>query len=399
MSAKINRILFLILVLPSTHLFAQSIYSETIDFQLLKKPKVAIDENSRNFKVTVTSPYSLTAEDVQKKAKADHEKAVANYGTVVANSEKEFQQKAKDYDADVIKAKEKFALESAEFKKLSMLERLTLTEQKKNPRLLIPSKPVYVKPVAPLYKEPNLNEFTIIDNNVLASQIAINGFTRGAGYIDAHLNINTVNFQDNAGQTFANQPTKLVVKINGAENVNTTFFQDYSFLSSSPSNNINKPAEEKRHLDKVIKFVNDYLNDNYGFQAEAKTVKILNVKNKGKFDELERADIYIKTNLRKLQPTSSEINTAAFAGMQKGIDIWTQTLAKIDYKDNKADFNAKIASYIYFNLINLNLALNKKTDAEKYLNQLQDNLVYIKLSYDEDNELKRVEKAIYQSKK
>jgi hypothetical protein len=399
MNAKINRLLFLIIVLPSTHLFAQSIYSEKIDFHLLKQPKVTIDENSRNFRVTVTSPYNLTAADVVKKAKADHEKAEADYGTVVANSEKEFQQKAKDYDADVIKEKEKFALESAEFKKLSLLERLTLTEQKKNPRLLIPSKPVYVKPAAPIYREPNLNEFTIVDNNVLASQVVLNGFTRGTGYVDIHLDIKPVNFQDNAGQTFANQPTVLVVKVNGTESVSTTFFQDFAFLSSSPSNNINKTIEEKRHLDKVIKFVNDYLNNNYGFQAEGKAVQILNVKNKGKFDELERADIYVKTNLKKLQPTSSEINTAAFAGMQKGIDIWTQTLTKVVYKDSKADFNAKIAGYIYFNLINLNLALDKKTEAEKYLNQLQENLVYIKLSYDEENELKRVEKEIYHSKK
>lgn len=399
MNAKINQLLFLIIVLYSTQLSAQSIYSEKIDFQLLKQPKVVIDESYRDFKVTITSPYNLTVAEVVKKAKADHEKAEADYATVVANSEKEFQQKIKDYNADVVQQKEKFSLESAEFKKLSLLERLTLTEQKKNPRLVVPSKPDYVKPAAPIYREPNLNDFTIVDNNVLASQVVLNGFTRGAGYVDIHLDIKAISFQDNAGQTFASQPTKLVIKVNGKESIHTTFFQDFAFLSSSPSNNINKINEEKRHLDKIIKVVNDYLNNMYGFQAETKAVKILNVKNKGKFDDLERADIYVKTNLKKLQPQSSDINTAAFIGMQKGIDIWTQTLTNIAYKDSKADFNAKIAGYIYFNLINLNLALDQKTQAEKYLNQLQENLIYIKLSYEEENELKRVEKEIYQSKK
>jgi hypothetical protein len=38
-------------------------------------------------------------------------------------------------------------------------------------------------------------------------------------------------------------------------------------------------------------------------------------------------------------------------------------------------------------------------ESEKYLNQLQDNLVYIKLSYDEANELKKMEKDVYQLKK
>jgi hypothetical protein len=81
--------------------------------------------------------------------------------------------------------------------------------------------------------------------------------------------------------------------------------------------------------------------------------------------------------------------------MQKGIDIWTSTLEKVEYKNSKADLNGKIAGFIYFNLIRLNLALNKKADAEKYLNQLQENLVYIKLSSDDERELKTIESSIY----
>jgi len=265
--------------------------------------------------------------------------------------------------------------------------------------LVLPAKPEYVKPAPPRYVQPNLNDYTIVDNNVLESQISVSGFTRGAGDIDIKTDINSVNFQDNAGQTFVNQPTKLVIKVAGVEKVNTTFFQDYTFLSSSPTNNINKQLEEKNHLATVIKFLNDYINNLFGYQAIPKRVKILSVKNKGKFDDLERADIYVKTNLRKLQPTNSEINNVAFANMQKGIDIWVQTLAKIEYKNEKADFNSKIAKFIYFNLINLNLALNKQAESEKYLNQLQENQVYIKLSYDETNELKQMEKDIYQKKK
>jgi len=399
MKSKPFYLLLLVLKLVPSALNAQSISSETVDFQYLKQPEVAVGENVRSFKVTVTSPYNLTADEVMKKSKADYQNAVNGYGATVANSEKDYQQKVKSYDGDVAKAKEKFAIESAEFKKYSLLERLTLTSENKNPKLVLPAKPEYVKPAPPRYVQPNLNDYTIVDNNVLESQISVSGFTRGAGDIDIKTDINSVNFQDNAGQTFVNQPTKLVIKVAGVEKVNTTFFQDYTFLSSSPTNNINKQLEEKNHLAAVIKFLNDYINNLFGYQAIPKRVKILSVKNKGKFDDLERADIYVKTNLRKLQPTNSEINNVAFANMQKGIDIWVQTLAKIEYKNEKADFNSKIAKFIYFNLINLNLALNKQAESEKYLNQLQENQVYIKLSYDETNELKQMEKDIYQKKK
>lgn len=390
---KVTYALMLLWVMGSVR--AQSISSETIDFQLLQEPKEMIDAANRNFKVTVTSPYNLTAADVIKNAKADHQQALKDYSSVVTASQEEFKQKTADYTEEVAKAKERFELESAEFKKLSMLERLAMTDQGKNPKLVTPTKPAYVKPSPPVYREPNLKDYTIVDNNVLASQIGITGFTRGAGYVNIMVDIQAVNFQDNAGQTFANQPTKLVVKVNGTEKVNTTFFEEYTFISSSPSNNINKPLEEKNHLNKVILYLNEYLNNTFGFQAVKKSVKIQNVKNKGKFDELERADIYIKTNLKKLQPAISDVNTAAYANMQKGIDIWTSTLEKVEYKNSKADLNGKIAGFIYFNLIRLNLALNKKADAEKYLNQLQENLVYIKLSSDDERELKTIESSIY----
>ena len=374
---------------------AQSISSELIEFQMLKAPKTPIDAASRQLKVAVTSPYNLKAEDVIAQSKVDFQSALKNYDNVVAESVKEFQTKEKDYDSDVLKAKEKFAMESAEFKKLSLLERLTMTDQGKNPKLVNPSKPVYYKPQPPIYREPNLNDYIIVDNNVLASQVTIDGFTREGSYVTVSLDIQKLNFQDNAGQTYANQPTKLVVKVNGVENINTTFFQEFKFISSSPTNNINKPLEEKNHLNKVMAFINQYLNDNFGYQSVKGTVKIQSVKNKGKFDDLEKADIYVTTNLRKLNPQNPQISASAMTNMQKGIAIWKETLTKVVYKDKNADFNAKIAEFVYFNLIRLNIALGDKTEAEKYLNEFQENQIYMKLSYDDENELKRLETGIY----
>jgi hypothetical protein len=379
--------------------FGQSINSESVEFQLLKQPKILIDENSRKLKVIVTSPYNVKTEDIVKKSKEDFQAELKNYATVVSNSEKEYQVKLKEHDAEVIKAKEQFEFENAAFKKLSLLERLTMTDQKKNPVLVIPTKPVYYKPAPPVYAEPNLNDYIIVDNNVLSSKIAISGFTKEEGGIIVLVDIQQVNFQDNASQTFANQPTKIIVKVNGVEKTNASFFNEFKFISSVPTNNINKPLEEKNHLNKVMTFVNQYLNDNYGFQSVTKTVKINYVKNKGKYDDLEKANLYVTTNLRKLQPELSEINDVAYANMKKGTDIWQQTLATIDYKNSNADFNAKIAKFIYFNLMRLNVALEKKKEAELYLNQFQENLIYMDLSYDEKSELKSLEKEIYKSNK
>lgn len=393
---KLFTISFLI-TLNSFTLVAQNISSTLIEYEALKSPIFTTEKSARTYKVAVTSPYNLTSEDVIAQSKVDFENEVKNYDKTVIASEKEFQQKLKDYDAETLKAKEKFELESAEFKKLSLLERLSMTDQGKNPKLVNPTKPVYVKPAKPVYITPNLNDYIIVNNSVLETQIKIAGFTTNGKNLEISLHIDKLTFQDNAGQTFAKQPTKLKVVSNGVEKVNTSFYEDFKFVSSSPSNNINKPLTEKNFLTEVIKTVNTYLNDNFGYQTYKSNVKILSVKNKGKYDDLEKADIYISTNLRKLNPNNPSITAAAKTGLQKGIDIWTTTLAKVDYKDKKADFNAKIAEFIYFNLIRLNLALDNKKEAEKHLNEMQENMIYMKLSYDDQNELKSIENQIYKT--
>ena len=378
---------------------AQNLSTEAVEFQLLQQPKILVEPANRTLLVSVSSPYNIKAEDVFTKSKTDHQEALKNYDKVVLDSEKEFQLKLKEYDEETIKAKEKFATESVEFKKLSLLERLSMTEQKKNPQLILPTKPVYYKPVPPVYRDPNLDDYIIVDNNVLSSKININGFSKEGKYIEVLLDIQYMNFQDNAGQTYGNQPTKLIVKVNGEEKSNDVFFKEFKLIASSPSNNINKPRAEKTHLEGVITFVNKFLNDKYGFGAIRKTVQITSVKNKGKYDDLERAHMYVTTNLKKLQPEASDVNDVAFANMKKGTDIWLQTLEKVEYKNSKADFNSKIAKYIYFNLMRINLALENKKDAELYLNQFQENLIYIDLNYDEKQELARLEKEIYAIKK
>ena len=378
---------------------AQSVSAETVEFDVLKSPNFETPETDRKFKVTVTSPYNLTAEDVGKQSRIDFANELKNYDAVVAESEATYKQKVKDHDGDVINAQKKYDLESASYSKLSLLERLAMSEQGKEPKLNTPSKPQYIKPAKPVYTQPNLNDYIIVNNDVLATQININGFTRTGTNVDVLVDIQKLTFQDNAGQTFANQPTKVIVKVNGVEKANTTFFQEFKFISSSPSNNINKPLTEKNFLNEVLATVNTYLNDNFGYKVLKSSVKILSVKNKGnKYDDLEKADIYVRTNLRKLNPENPEITKAAMIGLQKGIDIWNTTLAKVDFKDKKSDFNAEIAEFIYFNLIRLNLALNDKKVAEKHLNDMQENMIYMKLSSSDEAELKALETQIYKSK-
>ncbi len=375
---------------------AQSISSEKVEIQTLQAPAFTLPEAERNYAVKVSSPYNLTTNDIIKQAKKKHEEAIKNYDNKLKESEKEYEQVLKNYKNDVKKANEQFATESAAFKKLSLLERMSMTDQGKNPQLKIQQNPNYVKPAPPEYKEPNMADYIVVDNQVLASQIIIEGLSRGKNDVDVTLNLEQAHFQDNAGQTYINQPTKLVVSLKGKEVVNKSFFTEYEFLSSSPTTNINQPQEEKNYLAKVMQAGYKYLTEQFGYKVVKTLVELEAVKNKGKHDDLEKADIYIKTNLRKLQPVSNaEDNAPAFAGLQKGVDLWVEALKKVDYKNSKADYNARIAKYIYLNLVRLHVALGDKKQALQYLLQLQENLVDINLNSDEQKELVALEKIIY----
>ncbi|MDH6252623.1 phage-related minor tail protein [Chryseobacterium sp. H1D6B] len=391
---KLNFIFSVFLTCSAVISQAQRIDSENTAFQLLKEPVNPVESQNRNFSVTVSSPYNITKEDVVKEAKENFQKQVANYDQSIEDAKTEHAERLKDYEAEVKKLNEKYRTESEQYNKLKAVEKIAMNAGP--PVLRLPSRPQLNIPQKPIYREPDLKNALIVDNKVLSSQINIDGFSRGGSYLDISINMERTNFQDNAGKTFANQPTKLVVKQNGTAKIDKALFSDFEEIASSPTNEIDLSAHEKSYLQKVISRINEILAENYGYSKINSTVKLETVKNKGEYDDLEKAYIYVTTNLKKMQAKPDYTpNKAAFENMNKGVDIWKETLKKVNYNDKKALYNGKIGTYLYMNLIRLNIALGNKTEAEKYLNEMQEHLVDLKLSFDQNYELKALEQKIY----
>jgi hypothetical protein len=391
---KLNFIFSIFLTCSAVLGQAQRIDSESTAFQLLKEPVNPVEAQNRIFSVTVSSPYNITKEDVVKEAKENFQKQVANYDQSIEDAKTEHTERLKDYEAEVKKLNEKYRTESEQYNKLKAVEKIAMNAGP--PVLRLPSRPQLNIPQKPIYREPDLKNALIVDNKVLSSQINIDGFSRGGNYLDISINMERTNFQDNAGKTFANQPTKLVVKQNGTVKIDKALFSDFEEIASSPTNEIDLSAHEKSYLQKVINKINDILAENYGYAKINSTVKLETVKNKGEYDDLEKAYIYVTTNLKKMQAKPDYApNKAAFENMNKGMDIWKETLKKVNYNDKKALYNGKIGTYLYMNLIRLNIALGNKAEAEKYLNEMQEHLVDLKLSFDQNYELKALEQKIY----
>lgn len=391
---KYNSILSVLFLSVATLGYAQRIESEQVTFQLLKEPANPVDSQNRNFSVAVNSPYNMTKEDVIKESKEKFQKQVDNYDQSVQDAKLQHEERLKDYEAEVKKLTEKYKTESEQYNKMKAVEKIAMNAMP--PVLRLPSRPQLNVPQKPVYRDPDLRTALIVDNKVLASQVNIDGFSRGGNAIDISINMERTNFQDNAGKTFASQPTKLVVKQNGVVKIDKTLFSDFEEVASSPTNEINLSDHERAYLQKVMNKINEILADNFGYSKISSTVKLETVKNKGEYDDLEKASIYVTTNLKKLQARPDYTpNKAALENMDKGVALWKDALKKINYEDKKAVYNAKIAAYLYMNLIRLNLALGKKAEAEKYLNEMQEHLVDMKLSFDQNYELKGLEQKIY----
>ncbi|MUU77544.1 hypothetical protein [Winogradskyella endarachnes] len=369
---------------------------EQVRYFDVKTPKNPLDASINAYKVVVETPYTLTEEDVKTQSLKDFEEEKSNYSNVLKESEAEYQEKLASYDDDVKKAEERYDKEMKDFKELSLIERLALTDQGKKPKLVVPAKPKYIEPREPVYRDPNLNDYLIFDNQVLADGITLSGYERGEGVLFA-IDISKMEFQTNGGQTFYSQPSKLTV-LNGATVIDEkTFDEEFKFLTSSSSNTINLDRYEKNNVNKIMEEINDYINSQFGFVPVAATIKIEYPKNKKRdYDILENAKIKAVSAYRKLkEDTSSELREKVRSDLNNVRDIWFSELNKIDYKDKKAVMNKDIAKIIFFNLMKVDISLKDKAKAEETLNLMQEKRIDLDLSYDEKGRFTRLEEQIY----
>lgn len=391
-----KHLLILLVLTISLTTNAQRILDESVSYYNLIQPEQTLDSSIKGYNVVVNTPYTMTVDDVKAQSLEDFEAEKAEYQNVLAQSKVDYQTKLDNYDDEVAQAKENYDIEMKDFKELSLLERLALTDQGKKPKLKTPAKPTYVEPREPVYREPVLSDYLIFDSNALADGITLNGFEKGNDLI-FNIDLLKMEFQENAGQTFFTQPSKLTVIAKGETIGEQTFGEESKFLSSTSSNRIDLNRYEKANVKKVLAEIQQYINTTYGYTPIANTIKIEFPKNKKReYDQLEKAKITAISSLRKMTKEASlERRAAALEGIEKAEDIWMAELEKIDYSDEKATYNNTIAKSIFFNLLTIQTQLGEKDKAEETLAKFQDKVIDLDLSSSEETRFTKLEKQIY----
>lgn len=375
---------------------AQKILSEVVNSERLEAPKTKLNLAQNNYKFTINVPYTMKASDVDRVAKEEFQDQVANYGNVVKQSEVDYQESLKNHDVAVKEEKERFRLESEQFSKLSLLERLTLTDQGKKPQLRLPSKPVYVKPAKPTFQTPNISNYLIFDTKVMESKMELKGYNKGEGGITFVIDFNNMEFQDNANQVYGKQPTVLKVMVNGNTVEEKVFSSDFALVTSGSSSSIQRNYYENINVSKILNDIQNYVNNTYGFKNVNISSKIFYIKNKDNaYDDLEKAKIMAISGFTKMKANvSPESRAKALTDIEKALQTWKSKLALVKFKDKENIYNATVGKAILFDLVGVYIDINDKKSAEEYFQILQDNKIYMKLDYDEERFYKLLESSI-----
>jgi hypothetical protein len=388
--------LLIFLVVSQFSAYGQRALSEKVDYYDVRMPNNPLDESVTGYKVVVETPYTLTVDQLNAQTMAEFEQEKANFANTLEQSKLEFEDKLNNYDEEVKLAKERYEQEMKEFKSLSLLERLAITDQGKQPKLKIPVKPTYVEPLKPQYVQPNLDNHLIFDDQVLADGIELLGYEKGKDIMFI-INVSKMVFQDNAGQTFYSQPTTLKV-MKGAEVIDETVFDnEFEFLTSSSSNTINLDRYEKDNVKKIMKNINTYINEEFGYIPVLKSISIEYPKNKKReYDDLENAKIKAVSAYRKLnKDTSLADREKAISILEDVRKVWKSELERVDYSNKKATMNAKVSRMILFNLMRVDLTLKDKAQAEETLELIQEHRIDLDLGYYEKEELTKLEEEVY----
>ncbi len=390
-------LLLLVAIAFTTTIFSQKILSEKIDYFDVRLPNQSLESSISKYTVLVEIPYTLTVEDINAQSLADFETEKSNYVLVLSKSETEYDELLANHEEEVENAEARYDKEMKDFKALSMVERMILTDQGKTPKLRVPSKPTYIKPREPEYRKPNLNDFLLFDKDVLEDGVLLYGYDKGEQELLIVINISKMLFEDNGGQTFYSQPTNMKL-MKGSQIIDDhNFDSEFKYLTSSSSNSINLDRYEKENVNKIMKNVTSYLNEEFGYIPLASTIAVEYPKNKKReYDALENAKNKAISAYRKLNKNaSSETRERSKKELLESRTIWISELKKVDYSDKKALFNKDVAKAIFFNLIKVDISLKDKNQAEETLKTIQEKRIDLDFNYNEEAMFTRLEEQVY----
>ena len=383
----INVLTVLICISVGFNTSAQKIQETVLQYEYVQQPLNPLT-GLASYSFTVVTPYPENHDALLSQADKECQERLDGYPAEVEEAKRMHAEREDSYADDVALAQYNFQLETEAFDNLNAIEKLALEEGR--PKLRMPSKPgPFRAPTEPTYIAPNTSTSIIFKTDVLAdTYLKLEGFEQGTenaltGTVDMEAfdagdterksstkkvyNATSKQYVDQTTYTYetaVRRPTRLTLEFNGETIYNEIFEGTGEYSTTRTPSSPNMFQMEKNNVSDILKVINTYLNEQYGFVNVPAALTIRAPKNKGEYNDLEKAGKLAK---RGINPMGSSDGKTELA---EAIQIWNTALGESDVNDKKARINNKVTQSIYQNLIEA--AIYK----EDFINA-QDNLILL----------------------
>lgn len=387
MKKNVFLITFICLVI---NIFAQKVDKQEIEFEYKRMPKKPLNKDIKNYSSQVILKYEADIIAEQEKAKDEYEKAVAEYPQKVKNAKAKHNQAIMQYEKEM-----------AEWKNKPMgskiLEKAILEEDNRpvHPgEFYTPKEPVLIEPkhqkvfdkdvLANTYLK--LEGYNKKNENALQITATLYGFENlepelkfapGNSYTDKKTGqrVDVVNYWY---ETIYKHPINLKIKTPTGETILDETLEELNKFSLAKTDasqgkrpEINKDVYmeslQNRIVETNMKYINDYINDNYGFPKIKRSTIIYRVETKKlNYDDYQEAFELAISGYNML----IDDNATARENINKAIQIWEKALTESNPADKKSRVNADISIITMFNLAEALIWTDDYTKADMYLNKI-----------------------------
>ena len=362
----------------------QKIEETVLKYEYVQQPSNPLT-GLASYSFTVATPYPENHDALLAQADKEFQERLDGYPAEVEEAKRIHAEREDSYADDVALAQYNFQLETEAFDNLNAIEKLALEEGR--PKLRMPSKPgPFRAPTEHTYIAPNTSSSIIFKTDVLAdTYLKLEGFVKGTenaliGTVDMEAfdagdterksstekvyNSSTKQYVDQTTysyETAVRRPTRLTLEFNGETIYNDIFEGTGEYSTTITRVSPNMFQIEKDNVSDILQIINTYLNEQYGFVNVPAVLTIRAPKNKGDFDDLEKAEKLAK---RGINPMGSSDGKAE---LTEAIQIWETVLGESDVNNKKARINNKVTQSIYQNLIEAAIYKEEFISAQDHL--------------------------------
>ncbi|MEX1001106.1 MAG: hypothetical protein WDZ35_03245 [Crocinitomicaceae bacterium] len=381
--------LIMFFLLSSVWAFAQKVKEEKIEYNYVKLPKQPLDKLIKNYSVEVFATYE-----------ADNAAKLDAYTKEKSAAEEEFRIKSEQYPAELKAAEDQYEQEMKEYNEKGFVEKVV--ENKVLKESTKPVKHLPPKPVMKTVKEPELQttyDYPVVANTYLRlggyenkdeNAVHIKVTLYGYDYTEPRqmtIQKNVTNYSNGKSSTrpvnyyyteFSyRHPMSVTLTLpDGTEIFNETpqelnTYTVYKSKETESRTPVNRDLLIKTTEEKIFQanltFLNDLVNDKFGYQKTGRTTSLYYVKSRDdSYSDLMEAFNESSSGLKLIlddEQTGRE-------KLEKVVKIWNSALNKSEPDNRKALINADITTAICFNLLEVHFALKNTSEAEKIINRL-----------------------------